>query len=164
MRCIGAIAVMTAIACAGCTHTSPLVVVGGAGIRACITNPRSGTYAVIVPVQNFSDSTVVIDAIRPSSIDSGTFVESRIVSQRTDGSEPALANASVGLVADIAGFEDARDVTGTELPAGAQIKVAVAVHPDDAQSTIAGVTAEFEGAVARSTVIVVSDPTTCEGD
>lgn len=162
MRRIGAIGVLTVIACAGCTQASPLVVVGGESIRACITNSRSATYAVIVPVQNFSDESVVIDSIRPSSIQGGTFVEARILSQRTDGSEPALANVSVGLVADIAGFEDARDVAGTELAAGAQIKVAVAVKPSEDSSVIAGVTAEFEDQAARSTVVVWSQADGCE--
>jgi len=164
MRSIGAVAILTAIACAGCAHQPSTVVVGGAGIRACVTNPQSSTYAVIVPVQNFSDSAIVIDSITPSNVQGGTFIESRIVSQRTDGSEPALANASVGFVADIAGYDDAPDVAGTELAAGAQIKVAVAVRPTAAESAIAGVTAEFAGDVARSTIVVWSNNETCGGD
>ena len=152
----------TAVACAGCTTAPPALIVGGSGIRACLTNPRSRVYAVIVPVQNFSTSDVVIDSITPSGLSGATFVEARVLSRRSDGSEPTLPYAGVGFITDIAGYDDAVDVAGTVLEAGAQVKVAVAVQPTDASSVIAGVTANFGSDVARSTVVVWAEQDTCE--
>jgi hypothetical protein len=142
-------AVLLVVALTGCSATGALEV-GGTGIEACIPAEDGDLLAIVVPIQNSSDSDATIIDASLNTV-SATFGDAYLLGEFGDASDDTLANLASGPAENVTGLEGAPLANGMTVPAHSRGQLALTFTPTAAGAGIEGITLEYDGGDITST-------------